>query len=236
MLNNKIHKVEEKRKPKSLILDFGYVLCYPTTGDWFITPWFSHYIKEHGLDRKVILKNTKGFGDILDRQIRTMSQEVEMFYDFYEGVFEKAGYDISPTDIYRIAEDITISTTKYKMFEGVREELVALKDYYDLILLSDNWPCGEYLMDEWDLSQYFKDIYISSYYGIKKDNPDFFKIPMEEHHIDASDAIFVDDSDVPLNTAIGLGIDSYKMDRYNNIKESNYNVIHDLNCLCRKKS
>ena len=122
------------------------------------------------------------------------------------------------------------------MFEGVREELQALQEYYELILLSDNWPCGEYLMEHWHLSQYFKDIYISSYYGIKKNNPEFFKIPMEEYGIDSSDIIFVDDSDTPLNTAIGLGIESYKMDRYNNIKESNYNVIHDLNCLCRKKS
>ena len=26
---------------KYLFLDFGYVICYPTTGDWFITPYIA---------------------------------------------------------------------------------------------------------------------------------------------------------------------------------------------------
>ena len=88
-------------------------------------------------------------------------------------------------------------------------------------------------MNHWGLTEYFKNMYISSYYGIKKDNPEFFKIPMDEYNIDPSNILFVDDSNTPLDTAISIGIESYKMDRYNNIQEDDYKVIHDLKCLCR---
>ena len=219
---------------KYLFLDFGYVLCYPTTGDWFITPYFSRYIKEHELDRKAISGSVKYFGDILDRKVLTLREEVEMYYDLYKGIFDRLGYDIPLNEVDTIANEITYSPIKYRLFKDVREELIQLKDIYNLILLTDNWPCGERLMDHWGLTEYFVNMYISSYYGIKKDRKEFFQIPMDEYSIDPSNIIFVDDSNTPLNTAISMGIESYKMDRYNNIKEDDYTVIHDLKCLCRQ--
>ena len=145
---------------KNLFLDFGYVLCYPTTGDWFVTPFFSQYLKDHNINRKELLKNVKYFGDVLDRKLLTMSDEVEMFYDFYAGLFDKINHQIPSDDISTIAKDITYSTTKYRLFKEVRDELLQLKELYNLILLTDNWPCGEYLMHHWELSEYFKQMYI----------------------------------------------------------------------------
>ena len=219
---------------KYLFLDFGYVLCYPTTGDWFITPYFNEYIKEHNLNRRAISGSVKYFGDILDRKVLTLREEVEMYYDFYKGIFDRLEYRVPLNDIDTIANDITYSTTKYRLFKDIREELDKLKEIYNLILLTDNWPCGEYLMNHWGLTEYFKNMYISSYYGIKKDKKEFFRIPMDEYNIDPSNILFVDDSNTPLDTAISMGIDSYKMDRYNNIQEDDYKVIHDLKCLCRQ--
>ena len=176
----------------------------------------------------------KYFGDILDRKVLTLREEVEMYYDLYKGIFDRLGYDIPLNEVDTIANEITYSPIKYRLFKDVREELIQLKDIYNLILLTDNWPCGERLMDHWGLTEYFVNMYISSYYGIKKDRKEFFQIPMDEYSIDPSNIIFVDDSNTPLNTAISMGIESYKMDRYNNIKEDDYTVIHDLKCLCRQ--
>ena len=218
---------------KYLFLDFGYVICYPTTGEWFITPYLNQFLKERNIDKKELLKNVKYFGGLLDMQLLTLEEEKEMFYEFYKGLFEMTYHNVNCDELMKIADDFTYSTDKYRLFKDIRDELIQLKDMYHLILFSDNWPCGEYLMHQWDLSKYFEDMYISSYYGIKKDNEDFFKIPMNDHGIDPSQVLFVDDSNYPLNTAMGLGIESYKMDRYNNISSDDYEVIHDLKCLCR---
>jgi HAD superfamily hydrolase (TIGR01509 family) len=83
-------------------------------------------------------------------------------------------------------------------------------------------------MNAWMLDQYFKKMYISSYYGIKKDNPDFFRVPMNEFGLRPQNITFVDDNDVPLDTANSLGIKVYKMDRFKNIQQDKYPVIHDL--------
>ena len=81
----------------------------------------------------------------------------------------------------------------------------------------------------WSLSDYFEKMYISSYYGVKKNNQEFFKIPIKEFNLQTDDIIFVDDNDIPLDTATSLGIKVYKMDRTNTITEDKYEVIHSLN-------
>ena len=211
-----------------LFLDFGNVICYPTTGDWFITPFFEQYIKDHNLSKEDILSSIKNYGALLDGQYTTMEEEYEMFYTLYKSIFDKLNYKIRKSDVEVIADDITYSTTKYQLFRDIREELIELKKKFNLILLSDNWPCGEYLMNAWMLDQYFKKMYISSYYGIKKDNPDFFRVPMNEFGLRPQNITFVDDNDVPLDTANSLGIKVYKMDRFKNIQQDKYPVIHDL--------
>ena len=218
---------------KYLFLDFGNVLCYPITGEWFITPYLNFYLNERNIDRNELLKNVRYYSELLDMKLQTLEEEKAMFYDFYKGLFNMAEISVPNFELDRISSDFTYSTTKYQLFKDVREELLKLKEYYNLILLTDNWPCGEYLMHKWELADYFEKMYISSYYGIKKDNQEFFRIPMNEYNVDSSNIVFVDDSNTPLDTAISLGIESYKMDRYNNISSDEYNVIHDLKCLCR---
>ena len=211
-----------------VFLDFGKVICYPATGEWFITPYLEKFIKDKKLNRQDILDSISLFGNILDRKYDSMEDEVVMFHDFYKGIFEHLNYDVSEDELDYIANDITFSTTKYKVFDGIREELERLSKRYKLLLLTDNWPCGEYLMHIWGLNEFFQKMYISSYYGVKKDNKKFFKIPMKEFNLKKENIIFVDDGDVPLETAMSLGIKVYKMDRFNNIKEDKYDVIHSL--------
>ncbi len=209
-------------------LDFGKVLCYPTTGNWFITPFLERYLRDKGINPDELTSNIRYYGELLDRKLITMDEEEEMFYELYKALFERHNYNISNSDLQVIADDITYSTNKYQLYNGVRDELEELKHKYDLILLSDNWPCGEYLMHNWDLDKYFKELYISSYYGIKKDNQDFFRIPMDEFGIDPEEIVFVDDSIVPLETATSMGIKSYQMDREHILTKTKYPIIHSL--------
>ena len=213
---------------KYIFLDFGNVICYPTTGEWFVTPYFDNYLKTHHINKDDILKHLFDYREILDRKYNTLEEEVIMYYDLYKSVFNLLGYNISEEDILYIARDITYSTDKYQLFDHINEELEELKNKYELILLTDNWPCGERLMKIWNLDKYFLKMYISSYYGIKKDNIEFFKIPMDEYNIDHSDITFVDDSDIPLETATSMGIKALKMDRFNQVKSDKYPVINNL--------
>ena len=72
---------------KYLILDFGKVLAYPKTGDWFITPLFLELIDMNKLNREDILKAMSNFSDILSRKDTTLEEEYSIFYDFYKNTF-----------------------------------------------------------------------------------------------------------------------------------------------------
>ena len=69
---------------KYLILDFGKVLAYPKTGDWFITPLFLELINMDDLKREAVLKAMNNHGDILSRKAITLEDEYNLFYDFYK--------------------------------------------------------------------------------------------------------------------------------------------------------
>lgn len=213
---------------KNILLDFGNVLFYPTTGNWFISPYFENYIKEHGLNKELIINSLKGHHEILDRCYSEMEAEVQMFYEYFTLIFNQVGIKIDDDDLKKICRELTYSTDKYQMFDGVREELEELSNHNRLYLLSDNWPCGEYIMDQFDLSKYFEKIYISSYYGIKKDVKGFFQKPIYDFNLSKSSVVFVDDLDYPLETATSMGITSFKMDRYKVVKSDKYPVINNL--------
>ena len=213
---------------RRVILDMGHVICYPTSGNWLITPKFENYIKEHNLNKDMIIDSYQGNGYILDRAVANEDSEVMMFIDFFNKSFSKTDLNFTDEQIRELAIDITKSKDKYQLFDGVKEELEELSKHNRLYMLSDNWPCGESFMKYWKLDEYFEKIYISSYYGIKKDNKAFFQKPIYDFNMGKNEIIFVDDSDYCLDTASSMGIQSIKMDRYKVCKSKKYPVINNL--------
>ena len=92
---------------KYIILDFGKVLAYPTTGDWFITPLFLKLIDMSKIDRKKLIEIMNSYSEILSRKLVTLEEENNMYYDFYKNVFSDIKYDISEEIIQELAYDIT---------------------------------------------------------------------------------------------------------------------------------
>ena len=215
---------------KYLVLDFGKVLAYPKTGDWFITPLFLELIDMNVLKREDILNAMNNFSNILSRKAITLEEEYHIFYDFYKSTFDTLGYSVSEEILDSLANDFTYKDNKYGFYEEIYSELDILKDKYTLLLLSDNWPCCGPIMDDRDLSKYFDKIYISSVYGTKKSNGDFFDIMIDEYNIKDGEAYFVDDNESLLDIAKEKGLDVRQMDREREVKSSKYEIIHDLKC------
>lgn len=215
---------------KYLVLDFGKVLAYPKTGDWFITPLFLQLIDMNILKREDILNAMSNYSDILSRKAITLEEEYHIFYDFYKSTFDTLKYSVSEEILDKLAMDFTYTDNKYGFYKDIYDELDVLKDKYILLLLSDNWPCCGPIMDERGLSKYFDKIYISSVYGTKKSNGDFFDIMIDEYKIKKEEAYFVDDNESLLDIAKEKGLNVRQMDREREVLTSKHEIIHDLKC------
>ena len=102
---------------KYIILDFGKVLAYPTTGDWFITPLFLKLIDMSKLNRKKIVEVMNCYSEILSRKLITLEEEYNMYYDFYKNVLSDINYDVNEDIIKKLAYDITYNDDKYRFYD-----------------------------------------------------------------------------------------------------------------------
>ena len=212
---------------KYLILDFGKVLAYPTTGEWFMTPCFEKLVDMNKIDKKEVLKSISNHNDIISRQDTTLEEEYQMFLELYKNIFKDIDYEVSDETIHLIAHNFTYEDDKYGFYDNVEEELKYLSRKYKLILLSDNWPCAFPIMEKRGIDKYFEKMYISSVYGTKKEYGDFFDYPIKEFIINPSEAIFVDDNEKLLDVAVTKGLNVRLMDR-DNVEQSKYQKINSL--------
>ncbi len=121
------------------------------------------------------------------------------------------------------------------MYSDVISELEGLSKKYKLVLLSDNWPSVLEYMRHFGLDTFFDRIYISSIYGVKKQDGDFFDVMLKDYDdINESNAIFIDDHEENLDVAKEKGITGILMDRDSKNNNSKYEIINSLNEILRK--
>ena len=212
---------------KYAILDFGKVLAFPTTGEWFITPKFHELVDMTNINIDDVLSSISNHNDIISRQAKTLEEEYQIFYDLYDIIFKDIGYEVKKDIIHSLAYNFTYELDKYGFYENIEEELKYLSKKYTLILLSDNWPCAFHIMKEQGLDKYFEKMYISSVYNTKKEEGTFFDYPIKDFNIKDGEAIFVDDNESLLDVAITKGLDVRLMDR-DDKETSKYKKINSL--------
>ena len=106
-------------------------------------------------------------------------------------VFKKL-FDAEDDVALKIAKDFRrLSIKKIKIFSGAYNLLNDLKKLgYRIYLLSNAQKCfTEYELKKFKIDKFFNDIFISSEYGIKKPNLDFFKALLKKNNI--KDAIMI---------------------------------------------
>ena len=211
---------------KYIILDFGKVIVAPTTGNWDITPKFLELIDINKIDIDKFKIIREKYGNILSEKVTTLEEEYNMFLRFYEPILKEFGYSKDIAE--KIAYDRTYSFDKYTLYDNIYEELDDLKKKYKLLLLTDNWPCANNYLKEYNLYNYFDKIYISSFYGVEKKDKLLFDYPINEFNIKPKEALFIDDNELNLDNAKEKGFDVMLMDRENIIKGSKYKIINNL--------
>ena len=200
---------------KYLILDMGYVLVKPTAGDWLVTPVLLKNVDMSKIDVNKAAKVMAELGHMLDGKVETLDEEKEMMMNFYTEVFKKLEYVISKEKITEIVDDFVynVTDTKYTMYDDVKEELERLSKKYTLLMLSDNWPCGDLYLKQHDIDKYFDKTYMSSIYGVLKSDKVLFDYPINDYNIKPGEALFIDDKEPLLDIAVEKNLDVMLMDR-----------------------
>lgn len=214
---------------KYVILDFGKVLAGPTTGDWFITPCFLKNIDINLIDKDKFKEAIKKYGYFKDGVITTLEEEYEAFYNLYSSTLKEINYPKYSDEIAKkIAYNFTYENDKYTFYDNIETELEELNKKYTLILLTDNWPCVNRILDEKNLTKYFNKVYVSSIYGKQKKDNVLFDYPINDFKIKEKEAIFIDDNESLLDIAKSKGLDVMLMDRECIIENSKYPIINNL--------
>lgn len=214
---------------KYIILDFGKVLAYPPTGNWHITPKFLELIDLSKINKQKLKEGYLKYNYLLSEKLITVEEEYNMFIRFYDSILKECEIPNYSIEIAKeIAYDRVYKSTKFKPYEHIKEELETLKENYNLLLLSDNWPSVFDTMKEFDIDKYFDKIYVSSIYGQVKKDGKFFDYPINEFSIKPGEAIFIDDNEDLLDVAVTKGLMVRLMDREKMVKESKYTIINDL--------
>lgn len=201
----------------------------PTTGDWFITPIFLKLVDMEQIDLEKFNQAISKYHNILNRRITTLEEEYQMFCEFYDSILKEIHYPkYSQELVSRLAFNITYEEEKYTFYDGVKEELNVLSEKYQLLMLTDNWPCVIPILKNHDLYNYFEKVYVSSIYGTLKEEGIFFDYPIHDFHIGLGEAIFIDDNEILLDIAVKKGLQVRLMDREHKLVRSKYPIFHNL--------
>lgn len=220
-----------ENKHKYLVLDFGNVLGYAPTGEWFWTTEFQKQVDMTKVSKDELQKGLAANAKWLNMVMTTVDEEYEYFTNFYTGVLNYVGYPDAEEKGKKIAYDFAYKDNKFGIFDVAKEELEKLSSKYELILLTDNWPSTTRTLKNAGIHDYFKKVYISSEYGSVKADGVFFDYPIKDFDIKKDEAIFIDDAEVNLDVAKEKGFVCFKMDREGNLGDSKFEKVSSLDFL-----
>ena len=210
---------------KYIIFDFGKVLGYPITGEWFITPKFFELVHDIDLDilKDSISKNKSLVKD--DLPIKNLEEEYDMFLRFYSNVLEDLGIEKELSK--EIAYDKVYNNSEYKLYDDVIDTLTSLKERYTLLMLTDNFPSIINYLKHAGIYELFDKVYVSSICETSKKEDKFFDMVIDDYDIKTDEALFIDDFENNLDLGYKKGFKPIMLDREDK-KESKYERINNL--------
>ncbi|MBP1755942.1 MAG: family hydrolase [Firmicutes bacterium] len=221
---------------KNIVFDYGYVLAYPRTGNWFVPPKAKKI-----LDFKDIIRIFLRLHRIRDAYQRsrvhldekhllfTEEEEIEQFHRFYTEFLSFMGITEQQTKkAHALAIDTVCNDDKVMIYEDVLNSLKLMKADYHIYILSDNWPSLTRVLKHSQIEQYLDGMVMSCDYGICKDNLDLFYHAIAKFGIEPEESVFIDDSEGNLANAQHAGFIPILMERRGRKKASSYPIVHNM--------
>lgn len=221
---------------KNIVYDFGYVLAYPRSGNWFI-PLKARQIL--GLRNcllfilrfyKVGSAFYKAYKYLNDNHLLfTEEEELLQFTEFYNQILIDLGINKDRGVLAELlAKDTVLNDDKVIFYGDVLEELKRAHISYKVAVLSDTWPSLKRLFDHKGITELLDGLIMSCDYGICKDNIELFHKAAAALKIEPAETAFIDDSEANLDNAYNAGFLPIRINRNKKAVKSKYTVVHNL--------
>ena len=172
----------------------------------------------------------KDFIYLLTQEPKTELEEYKMFKDFYYQVLSKINYkNLNENIVDCLARDNVYNDDKYIFFKDVDDELEKLSKKYNLYMITDAWPSSFRVLDNINISKYFKSIMVSSLESKIKIEGLFEMFLEKNKNVIPQESIFIDDRKDILEKARQCGFNVLLMDRTKMCVDKTYTVIYKLN-------
>lgn len=221
---------------ENIVLDWGYVLAYPTTGNWFVSPEAKEILGWKNMLRvffhKKALKEDlriacAGLNE--DHLLENEEKEYQQFMDFFEVMLTQLGVKKDKSRLVQeLAKDLVFNPEHVQIYEDTKTGIQKLQEQYRVMILSDNWPSLVSKMKHSGVDELIKEVVISCEHGICKDNVKLFQIAIDQWKINPQQSVFVDDSITNLINAEKEGFHSILMDRTGKVTESDFPIAHTM--------
>jgi len=220
----------------TVALDYGRVLAYPSSGNWFMPANLPQILGLGNMMKMVsgaqtLQGNMEKAKATLDENhlLRTVEEEFEQFTQFYRIAFGGVGMKGLGGIAEQLARHAVYSEDKVRFYDDALPGIRALKERRRVIVISDTFPSLKDTLRASGVLPLLDGIVMSCDYGhFKSDNGKLFHSAIEHHDVIPEETLFVDDSAENLVYARSLGFHTAQMDRDGKIETSEYPLVHNL--------
>ena len=222
----------------TIVFDYGGVLAYPVSGNWFI-PYNFFKILGFGNSIKIIFRRGKlnqGFikgNEYLtaNHLLFTEEEEYEQFMAFYRIVFSEMKMKISDSVREKLAKDAVYNDNRVRFYDDVIDGIKNLKTGYRVMIISDTWPSLRRVLKNNGVLDLLDGLVMSCSHNKTKETVDLFNIAVRELNLNPAECLFVDDSPSNLKNAASAGFHPVLMCRRTEAQTDEYPVIRGLDDL-----
>jgi putative hydrolase of the HAD superfamily len=221
---------------KNIVFDYGYVLAYPRTGNWFIPPSAKkilgmsniiHIVLRFGRMKAAFQHGYQHLND--NHLLFTEEEEISQFQEFYSRFLKVMGISKRRDEMaYALAIDNVRNDHKIVIYDDVLNTIKLLKSDYHISVLSDTWPSLQRILNHAHITNLLDGLVMSCDYGICKDNIKLFYHAIGKLGIEPEESVFIDDSEKNLVNAEFAGFTPILMDRRGRVKVSRYPIAHNM--------
>jgi len=219
----------------TILLDYGNVLGYPASGNWFLTPNTRKTVGTANFAR--LNANADKLADAFavakrylddNHRLTTEAEEYAQFTEFYHRLAAGLGVRLSVEICETLSHEHVYSDVSQLLYPDVLPAVRALKEQYKVGILSDTWPSLRRRLTNAGITPHLDALVMSCDHGITKENTRLFEIAVEQIGETAESILFVDDTEANLQNAKAVGMRPVLMDRDGKAQSSKFPIIRNL--------